>query len=279
MRPASRSQRLSKMYSSLQLPWSPSSFATSAEILYRDAGLVRTRGTIFLLPPTHPQLHTAFNAPPRPKTRMSSGAVALCKHFERNSRPAPQPSSEEPNANLSGRSSDRAAESISDSDDVSVNANDKDEIETTTSTRRDQAAAKSYKLVKRKGEDPPHPYWDAPRGSNEEKTRIADQVLDRVLESAVWRNVMLLHEGVAVYEVRTRQGWGMRWTLGIKRVEGSKTDVEIRGEEAEKAQHDSNRDELSEQQEWKITEVTFRGLLEPIAGLDHELDLTEDQGV
>ncbi|KAK7910567.1 hypothetical protein PG985_013048 [Apiospora marii] len=69
------------MYPSLQLPWSAE--PSPEETAYREAGLVRTQGTVFLLPPDRQALVESFNAPPRPKTRMSAGAVALCKHFER----------------------------------------------------------------------------------------------------------------------------------------------------------------------------------------------------
>ncbi|KAK6855549.1 hypothetical protein PG995_007700 [Apiospora arundinis] len=72
---------MSTMYPSLQLPWSPE--PSAEETAYRNAGLVRTQGTVFLLPPDRQALVESFNAPPRPKTRMSAGAVALCKHFER----------------------------------------------------------------------------------------------------------------------------------------------------------------------------------------------------
>ncbi|KAK6835144.1 hypothetical protein PG987_009838 [Apiospora arundinis] len=64
------------MYPSLQLPWSPE--PSVEETAYRNAGLVRTQGTVFLLPPDRQALVESFNAPPRPKTRMSAGAVALC---------------------------------------------------------------------------------------------------------------------------------------------------------------------------------------------------------
>ncbi|KAK8017889.1 hypothetical protein PG993_014215 [Apiospora rasikravindrae] len=71
------------MYQSLQLPWSPD--PSPEETAYRNASenMVRTQGTVFLLPPDRQVLVESFNAPPRPKTRMSAGAVALCKHFER----------------------------------------------------------------------------------------------------------------------------------------------------------------------------------------------------
>lgn len=64
------------MYPSLQLPWS--SEPSPEETAYRNAGLVNTKGTVFLLPPAREALVESFNVPPRPKTRMSAGAVALC---------------------------------------------------------------------------------------------------------------------------------------------------------------------------------------------------------
>lgn len=76
------------MYPSLQLPWSAE--PSPEETAYRQAGLVRTQGTVFLLPPDRQALVESFNAPPRPKTRMSAGAVALCSkclslfHFDKN---------------------------------------------------------------------------------------------------------------------------------------------------------------------------------------------------
>ena len=69
------------MYNSLKLPWSTE--PSPAELAYRDAGLVKTKGTVYMTPPPQGTLRDTFNAPPRPKSRMSSGANALCKHFER----------------------------------------------------------------------------------------------------------------------------------------------------------------------------------------------------
>lgn len=171
------------MYDSLVLPWSPQPLHT--ETVYRNAGLVKTKGTLFLLPPCDDMLRETFNAPPRPASRMSSGAVALCKHFERG-----------------GASSEHGR---------------------------------------------PHPFWTLPTGSNGEKTDIGRRILEDMLAQAVWKNVMLLHPGTAVYEIRNRRGYGMRWTLDIE---------------------EQPRDE---EDEWMITKTAFRGFLEPIAGMDHEL--------
>lgn len=195
------------MYASLQIPWAASD-PGMAEHKYRQGGFVKTKGTIFLLPPRESILRETFNDPPRPQTRMSSGAVALCKHFERG-----------------GSSS---------------------------SAERNQH----------------HPFWKLPTGSNENKTETARQILDDMLADAPWRNVMLLHRGVAVYEVRNQLGYGMRWTLDIIEEEIAGTRVETREMQIEQA--DTGSQGLN--QEWKIVRTTFRGFLEPIAGMDHELD-------
>jgi hypothetical protein len=193
------------MYSTLLLPWSVD--PTEREQIYRKAGLRRTKGTLFLLPPADSVLRATFNAPPRPKTRMSSGAVALCKHFERG-----------------GASSEHGRA---------------------------------------------HPFWTLPVGSNENKTEIASQILEQMLKEAVWRNVMLLHHGVAVYEIRNAKGFGMRWTLDICEADGRKTGnsegTGVVDDQEEAAIDDFEKD-------WDVVKTTFRGLLEPIEGMDHELD-------
>lgn len=194
------------MYPSLILPWSYE--PSGAEITYREAGYRKTKGTLFLIPPQEEILREAFNAFPRPKTRMSSGAVALCKHFERG-----------------GSSSEHGR---------------------------------------------PHQFWTMPVGSNENKTRIASQILEKMVSEAVWKNVMLLHHGVAVYEIRNSLGYGMRWTLELREVTAEDSqDVQI-------SQGGVGRDVKDDfEKDWEITMTTFRGFLEPIAGLDHELDLAE----
>lgn len=201
------------MYNSLLLPWS--SHPTPAETLYRTSSLVRTKGTVFLLPPPNITLREAYNSPPRPQTRMSAGAVALCKHFERG-----------------GASSEHGRA---------------------------------------------HPFWTLPRGSNEEKTRVAEEILERMLREARWRNVMMLHEGVAVYEIRNGRGYGMRWTLEVETVGGR---GEQRSGEDDELIRDNNENGNDETDvnfgELRTKRTTFRGLLEPIAGLDHELELEDE---
>lgn len=109
-----------------------------------------------------------------------------------------------------------------------------------------------------------------PVGSNENKTRIASQILEKMVSEAVWKNVMLLHHGVAVYEIRNSLGYGMRWTLELREVTAEDSqDVQI-------SQGGVGRDVKDDfEKDWEITMTTFRGFLEPIAGLDHELDLAE----
>lgn len=108
---------------------------------------------------------------------------------------------------------------------------------------------------------------------------MAEKILEDMLMDARWRNVMMLHEGVAVYEIRNGRGYGMRWTLDVERVgvqdggrkfgEGFERTKPANGDEAMN-KSDANLEDL------RITKTTFRGFLEPIAGLDHELEL-EDQ--
>jgi hypothetical protein len=161
---------------------------------------------------------------------MSSGAVALCKHFERG-----------------GYSSD---------------------------------ASKGREL---------HPFWKLPVGSNENKSKIAEEILEEMLSDAVWRNVMLLHVGVAVYEIRNGRGYRMRWTLGIEdedEMDGARRPSKRRGERDVKHEEGARNDnEISEVEEdatiddanrkWRIVQTAFRGFLEPIEDLDHELDGTQ----
>ncbi|KAK5052042.1 hypothetical protein LTR84_002846 [Exophiala bonariae] len=194
------------MYPSLILPWSDK--PSEAEAIYRDAGYRKTKGTLFLIPPHEETLREAFNAPPRPKTRMSSGAVALCKHFERG-----------------GCSSEHG------------------------------------RL---------HQFWTLPAGSNENKTETASKILEQMLSEAIWKNVMLLHHGVAVYEIRNALGYGMRWTLELGELPiGDDQNIQIVAGCVEGRANDDF------EKEWEITKTTFRGFLEPIAGMDSELDLSD----
>ncbi|KAJ9660294.1 hypothetical protein H2198_002602 [Neophaeococcomyces mojaviensis] len=190
-----------EMYASIRLPWSV--VPSKAEEAYRLAGLVRTQGTLFLLPPDQSVLAEVFNAPPRPKTRMSSGAVALCKHFERG-----------------------------------------------------DASSEHGKA---------HPFWPLPKGSNDKKTQTAAEVLDQMMRDAQWKNMMMLHRGVAVYEIRNGLGYGMRWTLEL--------DEDTPSTKSSNVLQDEGTDDTLRQ--WQIRKTLFRGFLEPIIGLDHELPRRE----
>ncbi|KAK8041617.1 hypothetical protein PG994_014624 [Apiospora phragmitis] len=199
------------MYQSLQLPWSAE--PSPEEMAYRKAGLVRTQGTVFLLPPDRAALVESFNAPPRPKSRMSAGAVALCKHFERG-----------------GASSEHGR---------------------------------------------PHPFWPWPKGSNEHKTELAAGVLDNVLGNVRWENVLMLHSYVAIYEVRNSRGFGLRWTLNLEGGTTPPSDLEPAAATTT-AMTDDNVPSGADADQGptpalRISSVAFRGFVEPILNLDHEL--------
>ena len=88
-----------------------------------------------------------------------------------------------------------------------------------------------------------HPFWKMPVGSNEKKNVIAEEILTEMLQGAAWKNVIWLHEGVAVYEIRVTNGYGMRWTLDIR--DGRETENECsKHGDAEKP--------------WSIVKTTFR---------------------
>lgn len=123
---------------------------------------------------------------------------------------------------------------------------------------------------------------------NEEKDRMAERVMERVLGEGVWRNVVWLHQGVAVYEVREGRGWGMRWTLDLEEgeQEGDRGEVNGGGGSGEQGRETGTAVGVSgegeeatatatvtaaREKQWRITKTTFRGFLEPIERLDHEL--------
>ena len=197
---------MTRMYHSLQLPWSE--IPSPAEAAYKAAGLVKTKGTVFLLPPDQELLVEAYNALPRPKSRLSAGAVALCKHFERG-----------------GASSEHGR---------------------------------------------PHPYWPLPKGSAAYLHEAAARTLEKMFETIIWRNMMMLHPGVAVHEIRNDLGYGMRWTVKIEQTDSadSSVDREIASGPINMAEPGG----LLEIGEYHLTDITFRGFLEPIEGMGLELD-------
>ena len=102
---------------------------------------------------------------------------------------------------------------------------------------------------------------------NAEKDRVAEGVVDAVLGEAVWRNVVWLHRGEAVYEIRCGRGWGVRWTLELEEEGGGGREEGAMDGENGKEGEGAAADNRS----WRIRKTTFRGFLEPIEGLDHEL--------
>ncbi|KAF2791895.1 hypothetical protein K505DRAFT_326521 [Melanomma pulvis-pyrius CBS 109.77] len=200
------------MYDSLQLPWTFN--PSPSESQYRDAGGVNTKGTIYLLPPPTEVLEEAFRTPPRARSEMSSGAIALCKHFERG-----------------GASSEHGR---------------------------------------------PHPFWTLPVGSNQKKDEIANSILQSMLNNIAWKNVMLLHRNVAVYEIRNKLGYGMRWTLDVEEVKdtiSSEKTSEQSSEQFGVVDGIEVADTILEEKRktYNINKTTFRGFVEPIIGLDCEL--------
>jgi hypothetical protein len=167
---------------------------------------MNTKGTIYLLPPSTETLEAAYRAPPRPRSEMSSGAIALCKHFERG-----------------GASSEHGR---------------------------------------------PHPFWTLPVGSNQKKDAIANVHLEAMMDSVEWKNVMLLHRGVAVYEIRNKLGFGMRWTLDVKE---SKHGTDLEQPVTVKVGEVDDTDPTDKKKTYNIKKTTFRGFVEPVIGLDHEL--------
>jgi len=166
-----------------------------------------------MLPPDRDALINAFEAPPRPKTRSSSGAVALCKHFERG-----------------GASSEHGKS---------------------------------------------HPFWPLPNGGNDHKTKLAAQTLEKLLNDLAWKNVMLLHPGVAVYEIRNSLGYGMRWTLELEENISTNQEPTTDGPSPASESSHSSRDA---EKDWVVRKISFRGFLEPIIGMDDELPQQSVQG-
>jgi hypothetical protein len=167
---------------------------------------MNTKGTIYLLPPSIETLEAAYRAPPRTRSEMSSGAIALCKHFERG-----------------GASSEHGR---------------------------------------------PHPFWTLPAGSNQKKDEIANAHLEAMMYSVEWKNVMLLHRGVAVYEIRNKLGFGMRWTLDV---EESKNGTTLGQPATVKEGEVDDTDPTDKRKTYIINKTKFRGFVEPVIDLDHEL--------
>eukprot|EP00164_Ancoracysta_twista_P004073 GFYU01005469.1.p1 GENE.GFYU01005469.1~~GFYU01005469.1.p1 ORF type:complete len:432 (+),score=50.28 GFYU01005469.1:42-1337(+) len=56
-------------------------------------------------------------------------------------------------------------------------------------------------------------WWGVLKGSETQKNAQAMDTLQRVLDHIVWANTHMLPHEVPVYEVRTAEGYGMRWSM------------------------------------------------------------------
>lgn len=92
-----------------------------------------------------------------------------------------------------------------------------------------------------------------PTGSETSKTDVAKKVFASIVQDSCWRNVLLLHPGLAVYEMRIAAGYGLRWTLDLDHDKSMDSD---------QACHDNCK---TLETSASIHKVTFRGFLEPPA--------------
>jgi hypothetical protein len=56
-------------------------------------------------------------------------------------------------------------------------------------------------------------FWGNVRGSEQRKNELAEGILTRIFENAVWINLHLLPHDEPVLEVRVAKGYGARWSL------------------------------------------------------------------
>lgn len=81
---------------------------------------------------------------------------------------------------------------------------------------------------------------------------------------------MMLHMGVVVYELRNGKGYGMRWTLDLERRDATEA-VNSHQEASQRSEQSAAGPEVAPE-DWQIIRTTFRGFLEPVADMDHELE-------
>ena len=86
---------------------------------------------------------------------------------------------------------------------------------------------------------------------------------------------MLLHPGVAVYEIRNSRGYGMRWTLELENEIGSLGAQKVKDQTLIQS---SNLASTVAELEPTIKEIYFRGFLEPIIGMGSELPGQNNKG-
>lgn len=56
-------------------------------------------------------------------------------------------------------------------------------------------------------------FWNEPTGTESEKNKAALDHFFDIMSTAVWRNIHLLHKECLIYELRNKNGYGMRWQL------------------------------------------------------------------
>ena len=54
-------------------------------------------------------------------------------------------------------------------------------------------------------------WWGSMNGSDTTKNLRSQQILDKILDNAVWINVHMLPHDIAIVEVRVAEGYGARW--------------------------------------------------------------------
>ena len=56
-------------------------------------------------------------------------------------------------------------------------------------------------------------FWPDQNGKEQEKNEKANKILEKILENCVWINIHGLPHNVAILEIRNEKGYGMRWEI------------------------------------------------------------------
>lgn len=59
-------------------------------------------------------------------------------------------------------------------------------------------------------------WWGASTGSNAAKNAAAQAIFDRIWDNASWRNIFWLPHDMLAFEIRVKQGYGMRFQRPIR---------------------------------------------------------------
>lgn len=54
-------------------------------------------------------------------------------------------------------------------------------------------------------------FWGISTGSNAAKNGLAEAVFERIWSNATWRNIFWLPHGIVAFEIRVKEGYGMRF--------------------------------------------------------------------